>query len=71
MTSFEGEVFQTRKVRTELSGQEAKRKSSSSGSGKRVWNDKPTSHRKGEKSSRGWSEKGSFKKKESYGKKKW
>ena len=71
MTSFEGEVFQTRKVRTELSGQEAKRKSSSSGSGKRVWNDKPSSHRKGEKSSRGWNEKGSFKKKESYGKKKW
>ena len=72
MTSFDGEVFQTRKVRVELSGQEAKRKPSS---GKRPWSEKPP-QRRGErgddKKSRGWSEKGSFKKKESYPKKnKW
>jgi len=76
MTSFEGEVFQTRKVRTELSGAEP-RKRSSSGS-KPSWNDKKP-HRKGsgsssgsKPSSRGWSEKSSFKKKETYNKKeKW
>ncbi len=67
MTAFDGEVFQTRKVRVELSGQEAKKKTS----GKREWNDKP-SHRKGEKPARGWNEKSSVKKKGSFNKKnKW
>ncbi len=69
MTAFDGEVFQTRKVRVELSGQEPKRKSSSSG--KRPWSDKPP-RRSDDKKGRGWSEKGSFKKKDSYPKKnKW
>ncbi len=67
MTSFDGEVFQTRKVRVELSGQEAKKKTS----GKRVWNDKP-SYRKGEKPTRGWNEKSADKKKGSFSKRnKW
>ncbi len=72
MTAFEGEVFQTRKVRTELSGQESRKKSSS---GKPSWKDKKP-HRKGsgsgsKTSSRGWNEKSSFKKKESYKKDRW
>ncbi len=67
MTAFDGEVFQTRKVRVELSGQEAKKKPS----GKRVWNDKPSSHRKGDKPTRGWNEKSAVKSKGSYAKKKW
>ena len=65
MTSFEGEVYQTRKVRVELSGQEPRKRSAG---GKSNWKDKP-SHRKGEKSGRGWNEKGSFKRKETFSKK--
>ncbi len=55
ITSFEGEVFQGRKVRVDISGQGEKKRSS----GKKTWNDKPSSSRAPrERSSRGgWSEK--------------
>ncbi len=67
LTSFDGEVFQSRKVRVEISGQEPRKKSSS----KRPWSEKPP-RRKDDKKGRGWGEKSSSRRKDSYSKKnKW
>ena len=53
ITSFEGEIFQGRKVRVDISGQGEKKKSS----GKKTWssNSKPA-YPKRERTTRGWSE---------------